>query len=67
MRKIKSLLPYIGVGIVSGLILLVVPMIIRGFFNLLLLLMKNPAEALVLILVATISYSIGVYLGERNL
>ena len=63
----RNLLPYIGVGVVVGLALLVLPMIIRGFFSLLLLLMKNPMESLVIMGVALISYSVGLYLGERKL
>ena len=67
MRDIVKLLPYIGVGVVIGLGLLVLPMIIRGFFSLLLLLMKNPMESLVIMGVALVSYSVGLYLGERKL
>ena len=63
----RNLVPYIGVGIVVGLALLVLPMIIRGFFSLLLLLMKNPMESLVIMGVALISYSVGLYLGEKKL
>lgn len=63
----RKSLPYIGVGIVIGLALLVLPMIIRGFFSLLLLLMKNPMESLVIMGVALISYSVGLYLGEKKL
>ena len=66
-KKVKDLVPYIGVGVVIGLGLLVLPMIIRGFFSLLLLLMKNPMESLVIMGVALISYSVGLYLGERKL
>ena len=63
----RNLVPYIGVGVVIGLALLVLPMIIRGFFSLLLLLMKNPMESLVIMGVALISYSVGLYLGEKKL
>ena len=63
----RNLLPYIGVGVVVGLALLVLPMIIRGFFSLLLLLMKNPMESLVIMGVALVSYSVGLYLGEKKL
>ena len=66
-KRVKDLVPYIGVGVVIGLGLLVLPMIIRGFFSLLLLLMKNPMESLVIMGVALISYSVGLYLGERKL
>jgi len=66
-KKVKNLVPYIGVGVVIGLGLLILPMIIRGFFSLLLLLMKNPMESLVIMGVALISYSVGLYLGERKL
>jgi hypothetical protein len=61
-------MPYIGVGVVIGLAdLLVLPMIIRGFFSLLLFAMKNPLESIVIMGVALISYSVGLYLGEKNL
>jgi len=63
----RNLVPYIGVGVVIGLALLVLPMIIRGFFSLLLLLMKNPMESLVIMGVALVSYSVGLYLGEKKL
>jgi len=58
---------YIVIGVVIALGLVVLPMIIRGFFSLLLLLMKNPMESLVIMGVALISYSVGLYLGERKL
>ena len=63
----RNLVPYIGVGVVIGLALLVLPMIIRGFFFVLLQLMKHPMESLVIMGVALISYSVGLYLGERKL
>ena len=63
----RNLVPYIGVGVVIGLALLVLPIIIRGFFSLLLLLMKNPMESLVIMGVALVSYSVGLYLGEKKL
>lgn len=66
-KIMRNLVPYIGVGVVIGLGLLVLPMIIRGFFSLLLLLMKNPMESLVIMGVALISYSVGLYLGEKKL
>ena len=67
MRDIIKLLPYIGVGVLIGIALLVLPMIIRGFFFVLLQLMKHPMESLVIMGVALISYSVGLYLGERKL
>ena len=63
----KKQLPLIGLGIVIGVALLVLPMIIRGFFFLLLQLMKHPMESLVIMGVALVSYSVGLYLGEKNL
>jgi hypothetical protein len=63
----KKQLPLIGLGIVIGVALLVLPMIIRGFFFLLLQLMKHPMESLVIMGVALVSYSLGLYLGEKNL
>tara|TARA_Y100000389_G_scaffold119791_1_gene116958 strand:- start:62 stop:319 length:258 start_codon:yes stop_codon:yes gene_type:complete len=67
MRDILKLVPYIGVGVVVGALLLVLPAIIRGFFSLLLFGMTNPLESLVIMGVALLSYSVGLYLGERNL
>jgi hypothetical protein len=67
MRDIRKFVPYIGVGVVIGVALLVLPMIIRGFFFLLLQLMKHPMESLVIMGVALVSYSVGLYLGERNI
>ena len=63
----RKFLPYIGVGVVIGLALLVLPMIIRGLFSILLFAMTNPLEMLVIVGVALISYSVGLYLGERKL
>ena len=63
----RKSLPYIGVGVVIGLALLVLPMIIRGLFSILLFAMKNPLESIVIMGVALISYSVGLYLGEKNL
>ena len=62
----RKFLPYIGVGVVIGLALLVLPMIIRGLFSLLLFAMKNPLESIVIMGVALISYSVGLYLGENK-
>ena len=66
MRDIIKLVPYIGVGVVIGLALLVLPMIIRGLFSILLFAMTNPLEMLVIVGVALISYSVGLYLGENK-
>ena len=62
----RKALPYIGVGVVIGLALLVLPMIIRGLFSILLFAMTNPLEMLVIMGVVMISYSVGVYLGEKK-
>ena len=62
----RKFLPYIGVGVVIGLALLVLPMIIRGLFSILLFAMTNPLEMLVIVGVALISYSVGLYLGENK-
>ena len=60
---IKKLVPYIGLGVVLGTILLLVPMIIRGFFAILLLLMKNPLE----FGVGTTILLLCMYIGEKIL
>ena len=62
----RKSLPYIGVGVVIGVIVLLVPMIIRGLFSILLFAMTNPLEMLVIVGVALISYSVGLYLGENK-
>ena len=62
----RKFLPYIGVGVVIGLALLVLPMIIRGLFSILLFAMTNPLEMLVIMGVALVSYSVGLYLGENK-
>ncbi len=62
----RKSLPYIGVGVVIGVIVLLVPMIIRGLFAILLFAMTNPLEMLVIMGVVMISYSVGVYLGEKK-
>ena len=60
-KKVKNLVPYIGLGVVIGIVLLLVPMIIRGFFAILLLLMKNPLE----FLVGTTILLLCMYIGEK--
>ena len=67
MRDIIKFVPYIGIGVVLAIALLVLPMIIRGFFYVLLQMMKHPMESLVIMGVALVSYSVGLYLGEKNL
>ena len=60
-RSFKRLVPYIGLGVVIGIVLLLVPMIIRGFFAILLLLMKNPLE----FLIGTTILLLCMYIGEK--
>jgi len=60
-KRVKDLVPYIGLGVVIGIVLLLVPMIIRGFFAILLLLMKNPLE----FLVGTTILLLCMYIGEK--
>ena len=60
-KRVKDLVPYIGVGVVIGIVLLLVPMIIRGFFAILLLLMKNPLE----FLIGTTILLLCMYIGEK--
>jgi len=60
-RSLKRLVPYIGLGVVIGIVLLLVPMIIRGFFAILLLLMKNPLE----FLIGTTILLLCMYIGEK--
>ena len=60
-KRVKDLVPYIGLGVVIGIVLLLVPMIIRGFFAILLLLMKNPLE----FLIGTTILLLCMYIGEK--
>ena len=62
----RKSLPYIGVGVVIGVIVLLVPMIIRGLFSILLFAMTNPLEMLVMTSIALVAYSVGLYLGENK-
>lgn len=67
MSKLKYRLSVIGV--ILGLLVLagvVVPAIIRGFFYILLQMMKFPLESLVITLIFLSAYSLGVYLGEKS-
>ena len=60
-KRVKDLVPYIGLGVVIGIVMLLVPMIIRGFFAILLLLMKNPLE----FLIGTTILLLCMYIGEK--
>jgi len=64
--KVKKLVPYIGVGVVIGLLMLLVPLIIRGLFHILLILMKYPLESTIILGVSLLWYSIGLYIGEKS-
>jgi len=66
MKKVKELYLYIGIGVVIGLIMVLVPLIIRGLFYILLILMKYPLESSVILGVSLLWYSIGLYIGEKS-
>jgi len=66
MKKVKELYLYIGIGVVIGLIMVSVPLIIRGLFYILLILMKYPLESSVILGVSLLWYSIGLYIGEKS-
>jgi len=66
IQKVKKLVPYIGVGVVIGLLLIVLPLIIRGLFHILLILMKYPLESTIILGVSLLWYSIGLYIGEKS-
>ena len=66
IQKVKELVPYIGVGVVIGLLILLVPLIIRGLFHILLILMKYPLESTIILGVSLLWYSIGLYIGEKS-
>ena len=66
IQKVKKLVPYIGVGVIIGLLLIVLPLIIRGLFHILLILMKYPLESTIILGVSLLWYSIGLYIGEKS-
>ena len=66
ISNVKKLVPYIGVGVVIGLLMLLVPLIIRGLFHILLILMKYPLESTIILGVSLLWYSIGLYIGEKS-
>jgi len=66
MKKVKELYLYIGIGVVIGLIMVSVPLIIRGLFYILLILMKYPLESTIILGVSLLWYSIGLYIGEKS-
>jgi len=66
MKKVKELYLYIGIGVVIGLIMVLVPLIIRGLFYILLILMKYPLESTIILGVSLLWYSIGLYIGEKS-
>jgi len=57
---------YILLGVFIALGLVVLPMIIRGFFYLMLLGLKNPEHMMGYILTALFFYSAGLYLAKKN-
>ena len=57
---------YILLGVFIALGLVVLPMIIRGFFYLMLLGLKNPEHMMGYILTALGFYSLGLYLADKK-
>ena len=57
---------YILLGVFIALGLVLIPMIIRGFFYLMLLGMKNPEHGMGYILTALVFYSAGMYLADKK-
>ena len=57
---------YILLGVLIGVALVLIPMIIRGFFYLMLLGMKNPEHGMGYILTALVFYSLGMYLADKK-
>ncbi len=67
MKVIKmSLLVVVVLCVLSVLGGVVLPAIIRGFFYLLLIAMKNPLEALVLITSTTAAYVLGLWMSRNK-
>jgi len=57
---------YILLGVLIGVALVLIPMIIRGFFYLMLLGLKNPEHMMGYILTALVFYSAGMYLADKK-
>lgn len=57
---------YILLGVLIGLSLVLIPMIIRGFFYLMLLGLKSPEHMVGYILTALVFYSLGMYLADKK-
>ena len=57
---------FILVGVVLATLVVCLPMIIRGFFFLVLMAMKNPLESLVLMGTALVFYSLGLYMERKS-
>jgi len=57
---------YILLGVLIGVALVLIPMIIRGFFYLMLLGMKNPEHMMGYVLTALVFYSLGMYLADKK-
>ncbi len=67
MKIVKiSLLVVSVLCVLSVLCGIVLPAIIRGFFYLLLIAMKNPLEALVFIVATTAAYSLGLWINRTK-
>ena len=57
---------FILLGVLIALFFVVVPMIIRGFFYLMLLGLKNPEHMMGYIVTAMVFYSLGMFLEKKN-
>ena len=57
---------YILLGVLIGVALVLIPMIIRGFFYLMLLGLKNPEHMMGYVLTALVFYSLGMYLADKK-
>ena len=57
---------FILLGVIIALFFVVVPMIIRGFFYLMLLGLKNPEHMMGYIVTAMVFYSLGMFLEKKN-
>ena len=66
VKRLKSRLPLIGVGVISAFFVIMLPKAIKFFFRGFLLLLENPLEALCFFGILTMFTFIWIYLEEKN-
>ena len=66
VKRLKSRLPLIGVGVISAFFVIMLPKAIKFFFRGFLLLLENPLEALCFFGILTMFTFIWIWLEEKN-